>query len=159
MALAGLLALTASLLIPVPARAQSFPAPVLQWDQADKANAGYYRLSWHLPEGTLKEGVEVEYELQASDNGDFRDARVAYRGWDTARVISGQHNGVTYYRVRVQEDGQTSPWSEVVAATVEHFTLIRAFEFFTVGALVFIITLAFVIVASHRAKQKAGAHG
>ena len=156
--LAGLL-LIMGLLAAAVTSAQSLPAPVLEWDMGDAATGGYYRLSWRMPEGVLAEDARPVYELQLAETRAFDHPRLVYEGGDTARVISGQPDGVAYFRVRVRLGERTSPWSEVLAAKVEHHPLGRAFLFFGVGAVVFVTTLVFIIGASRRAKHRAGAHG
>lgn len=159
MFLTVMLVLMASPLLSTDLRAQTPPAPTLQWDMSDAATGGYYRLSWGMPEGALAADAAPVYEVQAASMDAFSEPTVIYKGGDTARVISGQPDSVTYYRVRVHVGDRTSAWSEVLAATVEHHPLSRAFMFFIVGALVFVTTLVFIITASRRANQQTRTHG
>lgn len=107
--------------------------PTLQ-TSSETATAGYFVLDWEsAPEGIF------ELREQATDGAE----RTLYRGPDTARLISGKPNGVYRYQVRRADE---SGWSEPTRVTVAHHPLPRALGFFLVGTLVFIATLAVVVI-------------
>lgn len=108
-------------------------ANALQLNSDSKfATAGYFQLQWS--------GNSKKFILQESNNADFDSYNIIYQGSDLARVMSGKPNGNYFYRV-----SNSSNLSNVVKVTVEHHTLIYASLFFTAGAIVFILTLIFII--------------
>ena len=109
--------------------------PVLQ-SNTTLATAGYYQLSWQHDIGS-------NYELQESTVADFSVAQTLYTGMDTASVISGKPDGIYYYRLRI--NNPQSAWSEPVAVTVKHHPIERAFVFFTLGVVIFILVLVTVL--------------
>lgn len=115
----------------------ALPAPQLS-SNTDIATAGFYRLNWETAE-------PGDVQLQEADYPDFHDARLRYEGPDDASVISGMRDGTRYYRARIIDNDQASPWSKAVAVTVAHHPLSRAFMFFTLGVVVFVATLLMVI--------------
>jgi hypothetical protein len=108
--------------------------PVALQADTEIATAGYYQLSWDA------DGAIV---LQEAASPDFRSPREVYRGADNARVMSGKADGDWYYRARTAGSG--SDFGNVVRVTVEHHPVERAFAFFSLGALVFLITLGVII--------------
>ena len=123
--------------------------PVLTTD-TQLVTAGYYQLSWQP--GLVGASNKVTgFELQRSATKSFRLIKTIYRGPDRASVISGRPDGVYYYRVRAIYSDQTiSGWSKPVQVRVQHHSLQKAWLFFTAGALVFVITLLFIVVSSYR---------
>ena len=99
------------------------------------ATAGYYQLSWDTG--------AAEIVLQEAPTRDFASPRVVYRGADNARVMSGKRDGDWYYRARTA--GSDSEFGNVVKVTVRHHSLGRAFAFFALGALVFLVTLTVIV--------------
>lgn len=90
--------------------------------------------------------VELHYELQESPDSQFQDASVRYHGPDLATVMSGRADGMRYYRVRaIRADLPFSQWSNTVSVETRHHSLSRAFGFFTVGAIIFVLTLVLVL--------------
>ena len=110
------------------------------------ATGGYYRLTW-------ENGPDASaFQLQESRSAEFTQAKVIYQGGDLASVISGRSNGEYHYRIRqVDEEGSpVSAWSESLQVTVEHHPLGRAFVFFTIGLVVFVITLVAIMRGSRK---------
>lgn len=119
------------------------PLPELNVDNR-VATAGYYRLEWHMPART--ESPNLLYELQESLDSHFHDASLSYQGPDLATVMSGRADGMRYYRVRaIRADRPVSQWSKTVSVETRHHSLSRAFGFFAVGAIVFVLTLVLVL--------------
>lgn len=115
----------------------------------DVATAGYYQLKW--------QGVadNVNVEIQEADNARFRNAETLYQGRDRARVVTGRSDGTYYYRARrVDVNGSTGAWSDIVKVQVEHHPLSRAFGFFTVGAIVFLSILIAILIGNRRYHSK-----
>jgi hypothetical protein len=90
-------------------------------------SAGFFSLSWS--------GAE-RFELEQATAPDHVDARIIYRGGDTATTISGLPDGA--YRFRIRADGNDT-WSDEAVVGVEHHPLSRAFLFFALGAGVFLV--------------------
>ena len=127
-----------------------FAAPVLPELTTDTklASAGYYQMSWQSgPAGSSHKALL--FELQQSHDVNFKFTKIIYRGTDRASVISGQPDGVYFYRVRVISPQQvTGGWSQPVAVTVKHHSLKKALVFFISGAGVFLMTLFFIVFKS-----------
>jgi len=118
------------------------PPILLSSTDGQPAKAGYFSLSWSV-------GSASEYELQEADNPQFTGARVRYRGSDKAATITGRGDGVYYFRVReVGNQMEDTPWSEVVAVNVKHHSLQRAWGFFAVGTVVFILSLLTILIGN-----------
>jgi hypothetical protein len=128
-------ALACLLLLAFIVNAQPSP-PNLSVD-SDIATAGFYRLSWEPPAGQV--------ELQESADPVFRDPATRYVGHDSATLISGKPDGQWYYRVRALSDTHTGDWSNTVAITVNHHSLVRAVLFLSLGIIVFITIVLLVI--------------
>lgn len=123
--------------------------PVLTTDTR-LATAGYYQLSWQ-PGMRGASHKNPQFELQQSNSANFHIAKLIYRGPDRASVISGLTDGDYYYRVRlIHADQSTSSWSRPVIVKVQHHPLKKALGYFITGALVFFITLMFIVVKSRR---------
>lgn len=121
--------------------------PVLATD-TQLATAGYYQLSWH-PGVAGASNKNFQFELQQSTDPEFRSSRNVYHGPDRASVISGQPNGSYYYRVRGLLSGQpVTEWSQSIVVQVQHHSLQKAWLFFVAGAIVFFITLVFIILSA-----------
>lgn len=114
--------------------------PQLDSDTA-LSTAGYFRLTWH------DDKPGATYKLQQADSSSFKDAQVLYQGQDEASVISGLANGHYYYRVANTETGQ---WSAPLEVEVRHHPLSRALGFFSLGAVMFLATLAVLITGNRR---------
>lgn len=98
------------------------------------ASAGYFQLTWD---------AEGEVVVQEAATPDFLSPRVVYRGSDNARVVSGKSDGDWYYRARTA--GSESDYGNAVKVAVQHHPVGRAFAFFSLGAVVFLVTLGVII--------------
>ncbi len=115
----------------------------------DLATAGYYQLKWQ----GIADNVHVE--IQEADNARFRNAETLYQGRDRARVVTGRSDGTYYYRARrIDVNGSTGAWSDIVKVQVEHHPLSRAFGFFIVGAIVFLSILIAILIGNRRYHSK-----
>ncbi len=138
-----------------PADAQT-PAPLLnEGQETETATAGFFTLSWTMPEGTLAI-IEAEFELQSAAGPSFASAETIYVGSHLATTVSGQPDGVTYYRVRARPIGAVAwgAWSTAYEVRVQHHPLHRAFLFLGIGSVVFLATFA-LILAGYRADRAA----
>ena len=121
--------------------------PVLTTD-TKLATAGYYQLSWQ-PGMRGVSHKSPHFELQQSSYADFHIVQVIYRGPDRASVISGQTDGDYYYRIRAIQPGHiSSDWSQHIIVKVQHHSLAKALGFFITGAMVFFVTLLFIVIKS-----------
>lgn len=118
-------------------------SPTLSVDST-VATAGFFRLSWSAPAGQ-EGGQDRGFELQESGSADFENPRIIYTGPDAATTFSGRADGEYYFRVRSIEPGRPSSWSAVTQVQVRHHPLARAWLFFTLGAIVFLATLALIL--------------
>ena len=126
--------------------------PVLTSD-TQLATAGYYQLSWQ-PGTTGASNKSFQFELQESTQKNFHLIRTIYSGPDRASVISGKINGQYYYRVRVAlQDDRFSEWSQPILIEVKHHSLQKAWLFFAAGALVFVLTLIFILISSRKVSE------
>ena len=114
---------------------------VLKSDQ-ETATAGYYQLGWSLNNKTDNTIFLLE---QTSNEG--TQNKIIYQGRDTASVISGQPDGIYTYIVK-SKDGQYI--SKPVTVTVKHHPLTTAFQFFTLGAIVFIAILISILYGNRQ---------
>lgn len=110
-------------------------APVLRLAGGSMSEDGHVKVEWDLQ----RAGANVEVQ-QALDKS-FKGAKVVYRGPDKATFISGLQDGTYYYRIR-RVDGV---WSDPVMLTVKHHSLRLAFTLFSLGAVVFALTVLVVI--------------
>jgi hypothetical protein len=118
----------------------SFAAPRIEVDTT-LATAGYYTLRW----SAAATEVEVAAFGDPDSSPDSGVTKLIYTGSDRATVLSGQTDGTRVYRVRAIGTGGVSAWSEPVTVTVAHHSLSRALTFLTVGAVVFLATLALIV--------------
>jgi len=89
---------------------------------------GVYQISW---------AVDGPAELVESRGPGFEDTRTVYRGTDNATVLTGRSDGTYRYHLRGVEGA--------VDVEVRHHPLSRALVFFTLGAAVFLATVALVV--------------
>ena len=124
-----------------------FAAPELNSD-TEYSTAGYFQLSWSAPSSTM--AAADRFLLQQAENPDFNDAKTLYQGPDRASLISGLADRTYYYRVRLHD---ATDWSETLAVEVKHHALSRAFGFFILGAIMFLIT-TFVLLKGANARSE-----
>ncbi|WP_018175089.1 MULTISPECIES: hypothetical protein [unclassified Thioalkalivibrio] len=91
---------------------------------------------------TLEWNAEGPVELEQASGPDFDDARVIYRGGDTSSVISGLPDGE--YRFRLRADG-ADDWADEARIDVAHHSLARAFGFFALGGVVFLVLIVAIL--------------
>jgi hypothetical protein len=120
----------------------SLAAPTLETD-TQLATAGYYQLQW---DGT----GATDHELQESPQADFSDPVTLYQGSDRATMLTGRPDGEYHYRLRALHEDGPGPWSKTLRVEVRHHPLSRALLFFAMGALVFLATLAAILVGNRR---------
>lgn len=111
--------------------------PLLESD-TDTATAGYYQLSWQYPSSNLINSI-----LEESRNEDFSDVKVIYQGPDRASVLSGKSDGDYYYRIKFISPAH-SQYSNTVRVSVKHHPLYKAWLFFLLGAVVFVMTAGLI---------------
>lgn len=129
-------------LLPCPS---AFAAPQLEASVA-VAREGYFVLSWDLSAGDHDRGtaLTLQQSSQADFSGDVEQWPVHQADQFTQ---SGLTNGRYYYRL-VSEKGA----SNVVEVEVQHHALSRAFFFFSLGAVLFILL---VVILLHGRRQNA----
>lgn len=109
----------------------------------DVATAGYFQLSWRADLQT------APYVLQQSQSPSFSNPKTRYQGTDTATVLSGVPDGTYHFRVL----DKTGTASNSISVEVKHHSLEKAFGFFTLGALMFVILIAVLITASRKEEK------
>jgi hypothetical protein len=148
MALAWLLA--ALLAWPVVVHGEP-PAPGLS-ASTGVARDGSFQLRWSLDDADV-----VYYRIEEAIDPEFREAVTLYQGADRATVISGRGDGTFHYRVRATlADGGRSAWSEPEAVEVAHHPLWQALALFSLGALVFLATVALIVAGTRAERREAG---
>ncbi|PRP95637.1 hypothetical protein ENSA5_37700 [Enhygromyxa salina] len=137
---------------PEPSPTPSAAAPTMVGDPELESSNGAVLLKWEPAESER----ELEYELQESSSANFDDPSSRYRGTLPSWYVSGRLDGRSYFRVRSRplngaSDGGEAPWTEWSAAQsvlVEHHDLRLAVILFILGAVVFVITAATVLLAA-----------
>lgn len=99
-------------------------------------SAGYVSLSFQNPNPELPAHVEMKGPHDA-------DWRTIYEGPDTATTLSGLESGVYQFRLSEGEDR----WSAPLELTVRHHSLTKAFGFFSMGLLLFVVLLVLIFCA------------
>lgn len=112
--------------------APAFDAP------PERSTDGGFTLAWE---------ADAAVQLEQASVADEADARILYQGHDTSTVVSGLPDGEYRFRLRAVGADQ---WSDVATVTVEHHCLARAFGFFAVGAVVFLVLIATIVRGSVR---------
>lgn len=116
------------LLLPLVAGAQpAFDAP------PERSTDGGFTLAWE---------ADAAVVLEQASGPDHADARVVYQGGDTSTVISGLPDGEYRFRLRAAD---ADAWADQTTVTVEHHSLARAFGFFVVGAIVFLVLIGAIL--------------
>ncbi len=111
------------------------------------SNSGFFKLEWRITdELPLQEGYS--FLLEQSNDENFNHIKSIYKGSDLATYISGLPNGTFYYRVKIieQQNQKESQWSPHLQARVEHFSLQFALTLCALGALVFLLTVAVIVI-------------
>lgn len=121
--------------------------PVFENPDSSYTQSGSLKLSWTIKDSLLGSEL-ILFELQQSQQKKFDSLLVRYKGSDLASYISGLAEGIYYYRVRSELDGQLSDWSEPIVVVVEHHSLQLAFLLFGLGAVVFLATVVVVVKGS-----------
>ena len=118
----------------------------------DEVEEGHVTLRW---KSRPLAGDET-YQLQHGSNAAFDDARTVLDGKDDTSFISGLPDGEHYFRVRLHSGrGKAGPWSVDYSLTVEHHSLAVSLGLFGVGAIVFVLTVAFVMTRGFQAAGEA----
>jgi hypothetical protein len=110
--------------------AADVPAPPTPTQVEAPAGAGFQRCRGPVPPApvltaTVEGGVTtirwgtaiaagVAHELQASIEGDFEDAWIAYAGAGMERTFHGLPPGDHFFRARTTAGGETGPWSDII---------------------------------------------
>ncbi len=109
----------------------------------DLATAGYFQLTWRA------DSQGAPFVLQQSLTPSFSNSKTLYQGTDTASVLSGLSDGIYYFRVLDKQEVA----SNIISVEVKHHTLGKAFGFFALGALMFIILVTVLINASRKEEK------
>jgi hypothetical protein len=123
------------------------PALSLESDQAT-STAGYYQLSWELKDASPD---TIYIVTESSKNG--ASSETIYQGADTATVLSGKQDGSYTYVVKTKDGKQVS---NQLSVTVSHHSLVSAFIFFCLGAIVFLSIM--IAILKGNADQKTNAN-
>ena len=122
---------------------------MIQADQA-VATAGYFKLSWQAGASSATD-ANTSFVVQQSHSADFHTSQVLYKGMESSSLISGQPDGVYYYRVR---ETNQSAWSKPVRVEVRHHSLSTALQFFGLGFAVFALTLFTILRGVKQTRQE-----
>jgi len=129
-----LLTLALALLTAAPAAAA--PAFV---DPPQASTDGGFTLSWE---------ADTPVQLEQATGPAHADPRIIYEGGDTSTVISGLPDGEYRFRLRAAD---ADAWADEARVRVEHHSLARAFGFFAVGGLVFLVLIVAILRGRTRA--------
>ena len=99
----------------------------------ERSTDGGFTLAWEA------DGPVVLEQATGPDHG---DARTLYEGGDTSTVISGLPDGEYRFRLRAAD---ADAWGDEATVVVEHHSLARAFGFFAVGAVVFLVLIGAIL--------------
>jgi hypothetical protein len=121
--------------------AETGRANVLTSD-TDVATAGYFQLRWDAAE---------PIRLLESTSREFADATLVYTGSDSGHMVSGRADGDLWFRLESAATG--AALGDPVHVVIAHHSLGRALAFFTVGALVFVATLAMILIAGRESAR------
>jgi len=132
------------------------PVPEFEKSFSTTSNAGHVKLIWMVNDGQSPDD-HIYFELQRATDPKFETAKTLYKGPDLASFLSGMPDGKFYFRVRSLTEGedQVSDWSETLVINVEHQSLQLAFNLFGIGAVVFLATVAVVVIGNRKAEIKA----
>lgn len=127
------------------------PGPEIDLPAVNETNSGRIEIVWRI-EHNPDDLDSVIYELQEAGDSLFATSKVKYKGPDLATYVSGLANGRYYYRVRSfnKTRDQYSDWSPTVLVKVQHHSLGLAFTLFSIGAVVFILTVLVVVVGAYK---------
>lgn len=100
-----------------------------------ESDSGVVNLEW----AGADEATEVEFELEKSNDSDFSDAQLIYKGRDQSTHLTGLREGEYFFRVR--ESGE-SRWSEPLRVKVQFISRDKLFALLGVGFVVCIFTAA-----------------
>ncbi|WP_018948343.1 hypothetical protein [Thioalkalivibrio sp. ALMg11] len=118
------------LCLPLAAGAQpTFDAP------PERSTDGGFTLAWE---------ADAPVVLEQASGPDHANARILYEGGDTSTVISGLPDGDYRFRLRAA-DADAEQWADQATVTVKHHSLARAFGFFAVGAVVFLVLIGAIL--------------
>ena len=111
------------------------------------ATAGYFGLEWEAaPEN------DTPFLLERSASPSFAEATRIYEGPDLGTFESGLPDGTYYYRLSGGK--QEGP---VYAVTVKHHSLTRAYLFLGIGAFVFGVLMAILLIGHRKTAAESGA--
>ncbi|WP_417451789.1 hypothetical protein [Kordiimonas sp.] len=119
------------------------PSAVLAADLTisdDGSSAGYATIAWPDVEGK-------NFVLEQKNNTEWV---AVYDGSDRATTLSGLPDGPRQYRLKV--DGMAA--GEVLTFTVRHHPLRRAWAFFCIGAVMFVMLIALLVSGSRKSLPK-----
>lgn len=118
-------------------------------DAPESSDTGHFTLTWMAAEDAAGYAFVVEQAREA----DFSDAQILYEGESTAATMSGLLDGVYYYRARLSD---SSTWSDPIAVVVQHHSLMQAFIFLGMGAIVFLATGIMIIAGHIKQRRESG---
>ncbi len=128
---------------------KSFAAEVdFVGDLTQETTTGYSLLKWKLHENATE--MQKQFVLQQSNSPQFNNAKTIYKGPDMASFVSGLPNGDYFYRVGINKDGGVTNWSKGLHLEVKHHSRNLAMLLFFLGTIIFISTVAVIIVGNRK---------
>lgn len=100
----------------------------------------YFRLAW-----VLEPEEPVQFRLEQSNTSDFGAPILRYEGSDKATFLAGLSEGDYYFRIQAFTEETESEWSTPFHITVRYHDQWLALTLFSVGAIVFLSTVALII--------------
>ncbi|WP_019584311.1 hypothetical protein [Thioalkalivibrio sp. ALE16] len=99
----------------------------------ERSTDGGFTLAWEAEDAVV---------LERATGPDHEDARIVYEGGDASTVVSGLPDGEYRFRLRAAD---ADTWADAATVVVEHHSLARAFGFFAVGAVVFLVLIGAIL--------------
>ncbi|WP_017943110.1 MULTISPECIES: hypothetical protein [unclassified Thioalkalivibrio] len=99
----------------------------------ERSTDGGFTLSWEAEDAVV---------LERATGPDHEDVRIVYEGGDASTVVSGLPDGEYRFRLRAAD---ADTWADEATVVVEHHSLARAFGFFAVGAVVFLVLIGAIL--------------
>ena len=84
-----------------------------------------------------------DYQLQAAATQDFFEFTSRTISDSGSITLTGYPDGIYYFRA-----GLPGSWSGIVQVEVQHHSLSRAFAFFTLGLLLFLVLVGTIVLGN-----------
>ncbi|TVZ40436.1 hypothetical protein P886_4867 [Alteromonadaceae bacterium 2753L.S.0a.02] len=101
------------------------------------SSEGYFVLSWDVPD--LPSQALEALQLRQSSDAAMRDSQVIPIASQSSLTLSGYSDGIYYFQLASQPEGLPPAASNIIQVAVTHHSLTKAFGFFSMGLVLFLI--------------------